>query len=68
VCLQVIGKEFANAPELVSLGYNFTGETQRIDLREQRREIKLKFTSNVAGGHYEMGRVLLHLEPGDVRS
>ena len=63
----VTGKEFANAPELVSSGYNFTSDTERIDMREQRREIRLKFESNTVGGHYEMGRVILHTEPGDVR-
>lgn len=64
----VVGKEFANAPELASLPYNFTSETLRIDMREQRREIRLLFSSNVAGGHYEMGRPIMHLEPGDIRS
>lgn len=64
----VIGREFANAPEKVSAGYNFTDATQKIDMREQRREIRLKFLSNVVGGHYEMGRPLLHTELGEVRS
>jgi hypothetical protein len=66
--MYVTGKEFANAPETVSSGYNFTSETERIDMREQRREIRLKFESNVVGGHYEMGRVILHIQPGDVRN
>lgn len=68
MCVQVTGREFANAPETTSLCYNFTDETERIDMREQRREIRLKFTSNTIGGHFEMGRVILHLELGDVRS
>lgn len=29
----------------------------------QRGEIRLKFGSNVAGGHYEMDRVLVHTTP-----
>ncbi len=64
----VAGREFANAPETESTPYIFTPETVKIDMREQRREIVLKFTSNTTGGHYEMGRVILHTEPGDVRS
>jgi len=66
--LYVVGKEFANSPDVVSQGYNFTSETERIDMREQRREIRLRFVSNTIGGHYEAGRILLHIEPGDVRS
>ena len=66
--VEVIGSEFAHAPDKISDPYVFGPDTQRIDMREQRREIHLKFTSNVAGGHYEMGRTLLHLEPGDIRS
>lgn len=66
--IEVTGKEFANATETVSSPYVFDSDTTKIDMREQRREIRLKFTSNEVGGHYEMGRVILHLEPGDVRS
>jgi hypothetical protein len=66
--MQVLGREFANLPETTSSGYNFTNETDRLDTREQARQVRLKFISNTVGGHYEMGRVLLHLQPGDVRS
>lgn len=66
--LFVHGREFANSPDKESAGYNFTNETERIDMREQRREILLTFMSNTAGGHYESGRTILHMEPGDVRS
>jgi hypothetical protein len=68
MALYVVGKEFANSPDVVSQAYNFTSETERIDMREQRREIRLRFVSNTIGGHYEAGRILLHIEPGDVRS
>ena len=64
----VIGNEFAQAPSDVQTGYNFDSSTGKIDMREQHRQIQLKFESNTAGGHYEMGRVILHTEPGDVRS
>lgn len=66
--LVVSGREFANAPELYSDPYTYSPETVKIDMREQRREIRLTFRSNVVGGHYEMGRTIIHLEPGDVRS
>lgn len=38
-----------------------------VDMREQRRELRLRFASNVEGGDYHMGKVLMHLEPGDQR-
>lgn len=66
--VEVQGNEFANSADLISDPFTFTQSTERIDMREQRREIKLKFRSNTVGGHYEMGRVILHTEPGDVRS
>jgi len=64
----VSGKEFAHATTRESDPYVFNESTEKIDMREQRREIRLKFSSNTVGGHYEMGRVILHTEPGDVRS
>jgi hypothetical protein len=36
-------------------------------MREQRRELRLRFTSNVQNGDYQMGRVLLNVNMGDVR-
>lgn len=34
----------------------------------QKRMMTVRFDSNVQGGNYHMGKVLLHLEPGDSRS
>ena len=66
--LIVRGREFAQAPELDSLQYVFQPDTAKIDMREQRRQITLRFESNVVDGDYHMGRVLLHIERGDIRS
>lgn len=66
--MTVLGKEFANIVETSSVSYNFAQDTGKIDTRDMVREAKLRFESNTVGGHYEMGRVILHLEPGDVRS
>ena len=38
---------------------------QVIPLKEQRRELRVRFESNTLGGDYQMGQVLLHVEPGD---
>jgi hypothetical protein len=66
--MTVTGYEFAQGDYKSSTPYPFEANTAKIDLREQRREIRLRFESNVQGGNYEMGKVLLHLENGDVRS
>jgi hypothetical protein len=36
-------------------------------MKEQRRELRVKFVSNVAGGDYQLGKVLLNATIGDVR-
>lgn len=66
--MEVIGKEFANSPEVVSELFTFDSTTAKIDTRIQQRHLQLKFTSNTSGGKYELGKVLLHIEPGDIRS
>jgi hypothetical protein len=64
---QVTGRSFAQAQDVTSPPYAFGPDTHKIDLREQRREIRLIFTSNVQGGDYQLGKVLLHANVGDVR-
>ena len=66
--IEVVSQEFANSPEVLSEPYIFTPDTERVDMRIQARHLRLKFTSNTQGGHYEMGRTLMHIEPGDNRS
>jgi hypothetical protein len=66
--VEIIGKEFANSVPTTDGPYIFTSGTEKIDMRVQRRNLSLKFRSSVYGGNFEMGKVLLHLEPGDVRS
>jgi hypothetical protein len=65
--VQVIGRPYAQKEDKVSDPYYFDPDTGKIDMREQRRELRLRFTSNVAGGNYQMGRVLLNANVGDVR-
>ena len=66
--VQVVGREFPSTQDIVSEPFTFDSNTGKIDLREQRRLIRLRFASNELGGFYEMGRTILHTEPGDVRS
>jgi hypothetical protein len=66
--MQVIGRESANGVLYESNPSPFTNVTETIDVREQQREIRLRFTSNETHGDYEMGRVMIHIEAGDIRT
>ena len=63
----VTGRPYAQSEDVASQEYPFDSDTGKIDMRQQRREIRLRFRSNVSGGNYEMGRVLLSVTLGDVR-
>ena len=65
--LYVTGRPFAQSEDITTGPYTFEPNTGKIDLREQRRELRLKFVSNVAGGDYQVGRILLDADMGDVR-
>jgi hypothetical protein len=65
--LFVTGRPFAQAEDKTTGPYPFEPGTTKIDLREQRRELRLKFVSNVAGGDFQMGKVIVNADLGDVR-
>lgn len=65
--LTVKGRDYARGIEDISASQTFSPTTTKIDLREQRRELNLRFTSNELGGFYEMGEVLLVMRIGDTR-
>jgi hypothetical protein len=65
--LYVIGRPFAQSEDQISDAYNFAPETGKVDMREQRREPRLKFRSNVQGGDYQLGKVIVNADVGDVR-
>ena len=63
----VTGKGYADDVDQASTPYPFDPTTLKIDMKEQRREIRLRFISNCQNGDYFMGRVILSGETGDVR-
>jgi hypothetical protein len=63
----VTGRPYAQSADVASQEYEFEPDTGKIDMRQQRREIRLRFRSNVSGGNYQMGKVLLSVTLGDVR-
>jgi hypothetical protein len=64
----VTGKGYADDVDIESDPYTFNPDTLKIDMREQRREMRLRFTSNTYNGNYEMGNVLISADIGDERS
>jgi hypothetical protein len=65
--LYVVGRPYAQSEDDTSAPYVFDQDTNKIDMREQRRELRLKFRSNVAGGDYQFGKIIVNADMGDVR-
>ena len=64
----ITGRGYAEDVNQESDPFTFTPNTLKIDMREQRREMRLRFESNTENGDYQTGSVLLSLTTGDVRS
>jgi hypothetical protein len=65
--LYVTGRPFADSQDKTTGPYVFGQNTGKIDLREQRRELRLKFVSNTLGGDYQVGRIIVNANIGDTR-
>ena len=65
--LIVTGRPYAQIDDKDSDPYVFSPGTGKIDMKEQRRELRLRFISNTVGGNYQLGRVILNADIGDVR-
>jgi hypothetical protein len=63
----VTGNGYADDTPQPSEPYTFSPTTLKVDMKEQRREMRLIFRSNTQNGDYFMGRVLLSADTGDVR-
>ena len=68
--VEVRGRANARAPEVNGPAKIFpetpqTPQEQVVYFKEQRRELRFRFTSNCVGGDYQMGLVLAHVQPGD---
>ena len=63
----VTGRPFAQKEDVTTGPYTFEPDTGKIDLREQRRELRLKFVSDIQDGNYQVGKILLSADVGDVR-
>lgn len=63
----VSGRNYARSPLVNSDPIIFGSDDVKIDIRKQFREMTLRFESNVVGGYYEMGQVLMVMRTGDTR-
>ena len=63
----VTGRGYADDVDVESDAFPFTSTTLKVDMREQRREMRLRFESNTYNGDYQAGKILLSLTTGDVR-
>lgn len=68
--VQVTGRANARAPEVTSRTFTFPETAsapfeQIVVLKEQRRELRLRFESNTINGDYQMGQVIGHIDSGD---
>ena len=63
----ITGRPYAQSQDQTTGPYVFDSDTNKIDLKEQRRELRLKFVSNTQNGNYQLGYLLLNADFGDVR-
>lgn len=68
--MQIRGRSNARSPEvagpLLTIPETASVPGEQVTyLKEQRRQMRFRFTSNVIGGDYQMGLVLAHIGPSD---
>jgi len=65
--LYIVGRPYPQQPDKITGPYTFDDNTSKIDMKEQRRILRLKFVSDVVGGDYQLGKVILDADFGDTR-
>ena len=70
--VQVTGRANARAPEVYSSNFTFVDPDnitepfqEIVMLKEQRRELRVRFESNQVYGDYQMGQIIGHITSGD---
>ena len=63
----VTGRGYADDVDVESAAFPFSPTTLKVDMREQRREMRLRFESNTTNGDYQAGKIMLSLTTGDIR-
>lgn len=68
ITLTMSGRSFPQDAQVVLETVVATATDSFVEFREQERILALKVESNVRGGSFEQGKVMIKLEPGDERS
>lgn len=68
ITLTVKGTQYAQSTTVQSVSYTLAVDQEKQDMREQRRYMTLKFESNVVGGFFELGQLILLMSVGDARA
>lgn len=63
----VQGRDYAKSGQENRVSKTFSPSTEKVDLKTQARQMRLKFESNTQGGFYEMGQTLVAMQTGDGR-
>ena len=70
--VQVTGRANARAPEVFSSTFTFIDPNnitepyqEIVMMKEQRRELRVRFESNAVYGDYQMGQIIGHISTGD---
>lgn len=65
--VQAFGRSYAQSPKAGGDVHVFDANTEYIPMRDQRREMSLRFGSNTIGGTFKMGRNICTIQDGDRR-
>lgn len=65
--LQVNDRGFAQGEISTSPTFSFSPTTPKIDVYQMGRLVSYRFESNERDGFYQMGKIIIDWEPGDVR-
>lgn len=68
--VRITGRANARAPEVVSSAVTFPASAEQpyeqiVMLKQQRRELRVRFESFEVGGDYQMGQIIGHIGPAD---
>lgn len=63
----VQGRKYAKSDQEDVATYTFAPGTEKVDMKHQARQLRLKFESDTIGGFFEMGQTLMTMDVGDGR-
>lgn len=65
--MNIMNQKTAQSPVVPSRDYIINSDTPLITAKEQGRVMRIKFTSDALNGDFEMGKILVDIDSGDVK-